>query len=324
MLLSMIVGAAAGVVFVTGGSEAHASETDGIWIPRTVDQIKADIAKSQGNKYTIVWGDTLSGISQATNITIQKLAELNKIANVDLIYAGNTLTFDGNVVTATNAKGETLVQSIVTDQEKNDVTKPVGNTSGTATTQETQNQSENPTVKNENPTTQGTPSASNVGSQIEEATPKVNTSEQNTSQSNENSTPDRTVGETNTETPATETPATETNQSGETQKTNQPTQSVTDNGTTNTSETGNYGVIDSSLPEDLTPDPVTIGNSGMLFDSLDEAMSYGWKEIKDEGSKWYGMRFGGGEVANKAGIPIGKWTVDFHEAGDVANAGENN
>ena len=87
----MIVGAAAGVVFVTGVSEAHASETDGIWIPRTVDQIKADIAKSQGNKYTIVWGDTLSGISQATNITIQKLAELNKIANVDLIYAGNTL-----------------------------------------------------------------------------------------------------------------------------------------------------------------------------------------------------------------------------------------
>ncbi|MDT2567337.1 hypothetical protein [Enterococcus avium] len=39
MLLSMIVGAVAGVVFVTGGSEAHASETDGIWIPRTVDQI---------------------------------------------------------------------------------------------------------------------------------------------------------------------------------------------------------------------------------------------------------------------------------------------
>lgn len=64
-------------------------------------------------------------------------------------------------------------------------------------------------------------------------------------------------------------------------------------------------MIDISLPEDLKPDPVTIGNSVMIFDSLDEAMSYGWKEIKDEGSNWYGMRFGDGEVAKKAGIPIG-------------------
>ncbi|MDN3169361.1 LysM peptidoglycan-binding domain-containing protein [Enterococcus faecalis] len=285
MLLSMIVGAAAGVVFVTGGSEAHASETDGIWIPRTVDQIKADIAKSQGNKYTIVWGDTLSGISQAINITIQKLAELNKIANVDLIYAGNTLTFDGNVVTATNAKGETLVQSIVTDQEKNDVTKPVGNASGTAATQGVQNQSQNPTVKNENATTQGTPSASNVGSQPEEATPKVNTSEQNTSQSNENSTTDGTVGETNTETPATE-----TNQSGEIQKTNQPTQPVADNGTTNTNEIGHYGVIDSSLPEDrVTINP---GDDGKLFDSEEEASAYGYAQIGDPNSPHYMKNFG--------------------------------
>ena len=42
-------------------------------------------------------------------------------------------------------------------------------------------------------------------------------------------------------------------------------------------------MIDISIPEDLKPDPATIGNSGMIFDSLDEAMSYGWKEIKDEG-----------------------------------------
>ncbi|WP_368568026.1 hypothetical protein [Enterococcus faecalis] len=62
-------------------------------------------------------------------------------------------------------------------------------------------------------------------------------------------------------------------------------------------------MIDISLPKDLKPDPAKIGNSGMIFDSLDEA------------SNWYGMRFGDGEVANKDGIPIGKWTVDFHEAG---------
>lgn len=64
-------------------------------------------------------------------------------------------------------------------------------------------------------------------------------------------------------------------------------------------------MIDISLPEDLKPDPVTIGNSVMIFDSLDEAMSYGWKEIKDEGSNWYGMRFGDGEVAKKLVFQLG-------------------
>ena len=84
-----------GLALAMNTEKAEAAE----WTPRTVDQIKEDIAKTQGNKYTIVWGDTMWGISQATNLTVQKLADLNKIANVDLIYAGNTLVFDGNVVT---------------------------------------------------------------------------------------------------------------------------------------------------------------------------------------------------------------------------------
>ncbi|WP_231415586.1 LysM peptidoglycan-binding domain-containing protein [Enterococcus faecalis] len=111
-----------GLALAMNTEKAEAAE----WTPRTVDQIKADIAKTQGNKYTIVWGDTMWGISQATNLTVQKLADLNKIANVDLIYAGNTLVFDGNVVTAKNDKGETVAQSVVTPQDKNDANKPVG------------------------------------------------------------------------------------------------------------------------------------------------------------------------------------------------------
>ncbi|MDT2687798.1 hypothetical protein ACK4CS_11870 [Enterococcus gallinarum] len=64
-------------------------------------------------------------------------------------------------------------------------------------------------------------------------------------------------------------------------------------------------MIDISLPKDLKPDPATIGNSGMIFDSLDEAMSYSWKEIKDEGSNWYGMRFGDGELPIKMVFQLG-------------------
>ncbi|MDN6949206.1 LysM domain-containing protein [Enterococcus faecium] len=126
LLTSLIVGAAAGVVFFASGNDAQASEVNRVWTPRSVEAIKADIAKAKDNQYTIVWGDTLSGISQATNLTVQKLADLNKIANVDLIYAGNTLVFDGNVVTAKNDKGETVAQSVVTPQDKNDANKPVG------------------------------------------------------------------------------------------------------------------------------------------------------------------------------------------------------
>lgn len=111
-----------GVALATAHEKVAAAE----WIPRTVQQISADIAKTNGKEYTIVWGDTLSGISQATNISVQKLADMNKIANVDLIYAGNKLIFSGNVATVQNNKGETVVQSVIQPQDKVDSTKPVG------------------------------------------------------------------------------------------------------------------------------------------------------------------------------------------------------
>ena len=62
----------------------------------------------------------MSGISQATNLTVRKLADMNKIANVDLIYAGNTLVFEGNVVSVEDDKGETVAQTVIRPQDKND------------------------------------------------------------------------------------------------------------------------------------------------------------------------------------------------------------
>ena len=110
-----------GVALATAHEKAEAAE----WTPRTVEAIKADVAKSNGD-YTIVEGDHLWGISQATNISVQKLADMNKIANVDLIYAGNKLIFSGNVATVQNNKGETVAQSVIKPQDKVDSTKPVG------------------------------------------------------------------------------------------------------------------------------------------------------------------------------------------------------
>lgn len=126
-----------GVALATVHEKVDAAE----WTPRTVEQIKADM---KGNEYTIVWGDTLSGISQATNISVQKLADMNKIANVDLIYAGNKLVFDGNVATIQNSNGETVAQSVIQNEDKVVANQPVGQsvqdtTSSNTTNSATQN-----------------------------------------------------------------------------------------------------------------------------------------------------------------------------------------
>lgn len=118
----LAIGVVVGGISLAVGTQAHAEA----WTPRTVDQIKADIAKTNGKEYTIVWGDTLSGISQATNITVQKLADMNQIANVDLIYAGNKLVFEGSVVSVENAKGDTVAQTVIQPEDKVDPKKTVG------------------------------------------------------------------------------------------------------------------------------------------------------------------------------------------------------
>ncbi|NBA28361.1 LysM peptidoglycan-binding domain-containing protein [Enterococcus hirae] len=128
------------------------------WTPRTAQQISADIAKTNGKEYTIVWGDTLSGISQATNISVQKLADMNKIANVDLIYAGNKLVFSGNVATVQNNKGETVAQSVIKPQDKVDSTKPVGQpatSQGTTSNNTTNSATQSTTTPSTNNTVTG-------------------------------------------------------------------------------------------------------------------------------------------------------------------------
>lgn len=68
------------------------------WVANTPTQISNNIASQHintkslnGDKYVIQWGDTLSGISAATGISIAKLAYDNHIQNIDLIYAGDVL-----------------------------------------------------------------------------------------------------------------------------------------------------------------------------------------------------------------------------------------
>ena len=71
-----------------------ASEQDGVWVARTVEEVKADIQHIDNlSHYTIKWGDTLSAISGATGLSVDSLVEINRIANRDLIFANNKLYF---------------------------------------------------------------------------------------------------------------------------------------------------------------------------------------------------------------------------------------
>lgn len=68
------------------------------WVANTPSQIGnnmqaqgINVNNLNGVRYIIQWGDTLSGISAETGISVQKLAYDNNIQNVNLIYAGDVL-----------------------------------------------------------------------------------------------------------------------------------------------------------------------------------------------------------------------------------------
>ena len=88
---------ATGVILLGLGFLAQtvsANEQDGVWVARTVAEVKADIQNIDNlSHYTIKWGDTLSAISGATGLSVDSLVEINRIANRDLIFANNKLYF---------------------------------------------------------------------------------------------------------------------------------------------------------------------------------------------------------------------------------------
>ena len=79
------------------------------WKANTPNEIAANITNTS-SPYTIKYGDSLWGISEALKtkgltVTPDQLASQNNIANADLIYAGNSLTFNGQTVTAPSNSG---------------------------------------------------------------------------------------------------------------------------------------------------------------------------------------------------------------------------
>jgi LysM repeat protein len=77
-----------GAFAVNGTIETEAAG----WEARTVEEIKEDIKTNDvASTYTIQWGDTLGAITSAFEIPMEKVVQVNDIANVDLIMTGNIL-----------------------------------------------------------------------------------------------------------------------------------------------------------------------------------------------------------------------------------------
>ncbi|MBO1123695.1 LysM peptidoglycan-binding domain-containing protein [Enterococcus casseliflavus] len=241
-----------GMALAIHTEKAEAAE----WSPRSAEQIKADIS---GNKYTIVWGDTLSAISEATNITVEKLAQWNSISNVDLIFAGNTISWDGNVATMENAQGDTLSQAVIqeTPADRVDPTKPIGGGTGSNTSNNGNNGSGN-TNNTTNP-----PSNNGNGT----VTPPAGG--------------DNGSGDNGTTTPPTG------GDNGSGGGGTDITPPGGDNGTGGGDNGSGGGETD---PEEELYRVTPLGNSGMEFDTNIQAAEWGLAQTMDPESPWFGMR----------------------------------
>lgn len=260
-----------GVALATTHEKVAAAE----WTPRTVEQIKADM---KGNEYTIVWGDTLSGISQATNISVQKLADMDKIANVDLIYAGNKLVFDGNVATVQNKKGETVAQSVIQPQDKVDSTKPVGQpVQGTTSNNTTNSATQNTTTPStDNTVTGNTQTGGQTTGNTGTTTPSTPENNGGTTQTPIQPDNNQTGSTGNTTTPSQPNTGGNQNNSGNsnggTTTPSQPSKPEIDGNQGGTGSTG--GTTTPSKPQAPTIVSGYIGNSGKVFDTPEEANKF--------------------------------------------------
>ncbi len=248
-----------GMALAIHTEKAEAAE----WTPRSAEQIKAEIS---GNKYTIVWGDTLSAISEATNITVEKLAQWNSISNVDLIFAGNTISWDGNVATMENAQGDTISQAVIqeTPADRVDPTKPIGGGTGSNTSNNGSNGSGN-TDNTTNP-----PSNNDNGAGNDNGTVAPPAGGDNGSGDNGTTTPP-TGGDNGSG-------------GGGTEVTPPP---GGDNGTGGGDNGSGGGETD---PEEELYRVTPLGNSGMEFDTNIEAAEWGLAQTMDPESPWFGMR----------------------------------
>ncbi|KRL07880.1 MucBP domain-containing protein [Schleiferilactobacillus perolens] len=138
---------ALGGVAILGGQPAQVQAattetTQQVWTLRPVADIVAQIQASNKQVYDIQWGDTLSTISEALNTvgiktSVNRLAEINRIANINLIYAGSKLSINGTGDNATiSVQGPNGTTSFNANPAKGAVATPAEKTAAEQQTQQ--------------------------------------------------------------------------------------------------------------------------------------------------------------------------------------------
>ena len=118
------------------------------WVARTTDEVKDEIIHNDEGvqEYTVKYGDTLSVIAEAMDVSLDALVRVNDIQNANLIYAGTTIKFSADkqeVVVKTEEKEHTYK---VEDNTEVVEVKAVEPTPQTATSQEVQTTKTAPTA----------------------------------------------------------------------------------------------------------------------------------------------------------------------------------
>lgn len=101
-----------------GASERADAINQWVWTARTVEQVKEDLNSMQDNTYTIVMGDTLWTLGEASGISFMEIAERNGISDPDWIVEGHEIIFenDGRTVRIQDGQGKFKEQIIVENQ----------------------------------------------------------------------------------------------------------------------------------------------------------------------------------------------------------------
>lgn len=119
--------AAIGFMATANPVQANATEyTSSTWTARTADQIKADIQNLEsGSKYTFQWGDTLSAIAVATDVSVNALVDVNSIGNADMIIAGNAIVLSADHKIVTVEQDSEVKSYDISSEEAVEVETPV-------------------------------------------------------------------------------------------------------------------------------------------------------------------------------------------------------
>lgn len=118
--------ALAGLFSVANPTEASAHELNSnSWEARTVNEIKEDIQnKDNGSKYVFQWGDTLSSIAAATDISVNSMVKINDINDADMIIAGNAIHLSKDHSKVTVENNNEVKTYDVTEEEVKEVETP--------------------------------------------------------------------------------------------------------------------------------------------------------------------------------------------------------